>query len=285
MSNKMLLGAHVSIEGGVHKAIGRGVQLGCTAIQIFTKNATQWKFRPLHEDVIREFKDQRDEADMIVVAHDSYLINLGSPDDGLWKRSLTAFIQEMERAEQLDIPYVVMHPGAHKGAGEKTGINRIITAINTVLKDTEGFKASILVENTAGQGTAVGYRFEHVAEIINGANQPERMGACLDTCHAFAAGYDMRTEETYQATMEQLEDVIGYDRVKALHLNDCKKGLAQRVDRHEHIGKGRLGLEPFRLIMNDPQFSHVPKLIETPKRRGFTDMDPVNLKLLRSLVQ
>jgi deoxyribonuclease-4 len=150
MSNEMLLGAHVSIEGGVHKAIGRGVQLGCTAIQIFTKNATQWKSRPLPEDVIREFKDQRNEADMFVTAHDSYLINLGSPDDGLWKRSISAFVQEMERAEQLDIPYLVMHPGAHKGAGEKNGIGRIITAINTVLKETEGFKVSILVENTAG---------------------------------------------------------------------------------------------------------------------------------------
>jgi deoxyribonuclease IV len=284
MSNKMLLGAHVSIEGGVHNSIGRGVHLGCTAIQIFTKNATRWKSRSLPEDVIREFRVQRDEADMFVVAHDSYLINLGSPDDGLWKRSISAFVQEMERAEQLGIPYVVMHPGAHKGAGEKAGIGRIITAINTVLKATDGFKVCILVENTAGQGTVVGYRFEHVAEIINGVKQPERMGACIDTCHAFAAGYDMRTEETYQTTMKELDDVIGYDRVKVIHLNDCKKGLGQRVDRHEHIGKGRLGLEPFRFIMNDPHFSHVPKLIETPKRRGLTDMDPVNLDLLRSLV-
>ena len=285
MTDKILLGAHVSIEGGVHKSIGRGMQLGCTAIQIFTKNATQWKSRPLTEDVIEEFKDRRDSADMYVVAHDSYLINLGSPEDGLWKRSILAFIQELERAEQLDITYVVMHPGAHKGAGEKEGIGRIITALDTILKETNGYQVGILVENTAGQGTAVGHRFEHVAEIISDVNQPERMGACVDTCHAFAAGYDMRTEDSYQATMEQLDGTIGFNQLKVLHLNDCKKDLAQRVDRHEHIGKGYLGLEPFRFIMNDPRFNHVPKLIETPKRSGFTDMDPVNLGLLRSLVQ
>jgi deoxyribonuclease IV len=285
MTKKILLGAHMSIEGGVHKSIGRGVALGCTAIQIFTKNATQWKSRPLTDDVVKEFVAQRDEADLCVTAHDSYLINLASPDDNLWKRSKAAFREEIERAEQLGIPYVVMHPGAHKGSGEKEGIARIITAINAVLKETDGFRAGILVENTAGQGSAVGHKLEHLAEIINGSCRPERMGACFDTCHAFAAGYDLRTEEAYQETMDHLNDTMGYDAIKALHLNDCKKGLGQKVDRHEHIGKGGLGLEAFRFIMNDPHFTSSPKIIETPKRLGLRDMDKRNLKLLRSMIR
>ncbi|HTY23024.1 MAG TPA: deoxyribonuclease IV [Desulfomonilaceae bacterium] len=281
---KLLLGAHVSIAGGVHNAIPRGEALGCTAIQIFTKNASQWKSKPLTEQEVRDFKLEQSRTGIMVVAHDGYLINLGSPKTDLLLQSKAAFMEEIDRAEQLEIPYLVMHPGAHVGSGEDAGLNSIIQSLNAALTDTTGYRVRILLENTAGQGTALGYSFEHLSRIINDSAYPERMGMCLDTCHAFAAGYDLSGNPHYEHVMEELDVTVGLDRLKALHLNDCIKGLGCRVDRHEHIGRGMLGLECFRLIMNDARLRNVPKFIETPKTLGGHDMDPVNLSLLKSLI-
>jgi deoxyribonuclease-4 len=280
----LLLGAHVSIAGGAHNALGRGEDLGCTAIQIFTKNAAQWKGKPLTEKEVTNFTKERARTGILVVAHDAYLINLGSPDAALLKKSQAAFMEEMERAEKLEVPYLIMHPGAHIGSGEDAGIRSVAKSFNIMHRKTPGFRVKILIENTAGQGTALGHSFEHLRRIMEQTVEPERIGVCLDSCHAFAAGYDVSGSSGYQRVMEEFDSVVGLDNLKALHLNDCKKGLGRRVDRHEHIGKGALGLEFFRLVMNDPRFTHVPKIIETPKFLEGKDMDPVNLSLLRGLV-
>ena len=284
VSPTLLLGAHVSIAGGIHKAIPRGEALGCTAIQIFTKNASQWKARPLAQAEVRDFKLERGRTGILALAHDGYLINLGSPNPDLLLKSSASFREEMDRAEELEIPYLVMHPGSHVGSGEDTGLKSVVLSLNTILASTAGYRVSILLENTAGQGTALGYSFDHLRRIIHDSTAPERIGICLDTCHAFAAGYDLSNASGYESVMEELDAKIGLGRLKALHLNDCKKGLGQRVDRHEHIGKGKLGLECFRAIMNDSRLDRVPKFIETPKTLNDRDMDPVNLELLGSLV-
>jgi deoxyribonuclease-4 len=190
----------------------------------------------------------------------------------------------MDRAEELEIRYLVMHPGSHVGSGEDTGLKSVALSLNAMLTSTAGYRVAILLENTAGQGTALGYSFDHLRRIIQDSTAPERVGICLDTCHAFAAGYDLSNASGYETIMEELDAKIGLDCLKALHLNDCKKGLGQRVDRHEHIGQGKLGLECFRAIMNDSRLELVPKFIETPKTLNDQDMDPVNLNLLRSLV-
>jgi deoxyribonuclease-4 len=271
----------MSIAGGVDKAIDRGAEVGCTAIQIFTKNATQWKARSLGTGEVADFKRKRSDSGMLVVAHDSYLINLGSPDPALWKRSLAAFLHEMERAEALELPYLVMHPGAHKDAGTQAGLRAVIKAFNSLLRSASGFRVKILLENTAGQGTALGHTFEQLGMIMDGTIDPERFGVCIDTCHAFAAGYDLVSPSEYEVVCAELDRCVGMERVKLLHLNDCKKGLGERVDRHEHIGRGMLGLEPFRKIMSDGRLRSVPKVIETPKEADGKDMDPVNLDILR----
>jgi len=275
----------MSIAGGVDKAIDRGEALGCTAIQIFTKNATQWKARPLGTEEVADFKRKRSESGMLVVAHDSYLINLGSPDPALWKKSVAAFLHEMERAEALELPYLVMHPGSHKDAGVQRGLRAVIKAFNDLLGSTSGFRVKILLENTAGQGTALGHTFEQLGTIMRGTIDPERFGVCIDTCHAFAAGYDLVSPSEYEEVWGELDRWVGLKRVKLLHLNDCKKGLGERVDRHEHIGRGMLGLEPFGKIMSDERFRSVPKIIETPKWLDGKDMDTVNLGILRGFAR
>jgi deoxyribonuclease-4 len=281
--DKLLLGAHVSIAGGVHKAIERGADLGCSAIQIFTKNATRWKAKPLSETEIPEFKRARERTGIMVVAHGSYLINIASPDPDLWRKSTAGLEEETERAGQLEIPFLILHPGAHKETGEKEGLARVIRGLDDVLAATEGSEVMITVENTAGQGTVLGYSFEHLAEILRESDHSERLGVCLDTCHAFAAGYDMTDRERCAAVIEEFDRVIGLDRLKVLHLNDSKQGLGSRIDRHEHIGMGALGLECFRLLMTDERFRHVPKLIETPNKLEGRSMDPVNLGILREM--
>ncbi|MGB6068032.1 MAG: deoxyribonuclease IV [Desulfomonilaceae bacterium] len=280
----VLLGAHVSIAGGVHRAIGRGEDLGCTAIQIFTKNAAQWKGNPLTAEEVERFKKERDRTGIMVIAHDAYLINLGSPNMALLKKSRAAFLDELERAEKLGLPYLIMHPGSHSGSGEEAGLRSVVRSFNAILRKTSGFQVRILVENTAGQGTALGHSFQHLRRIMEETAEPERIGVCLDSCHAFAAGYDLRGSSGYHRIIEEFDSVVGLDRLNAFHLNDCKKGLGLRVDRHEHLGKGALGLEFFRLVMNHRRFRHVPKIIETPKFLEGDDMDPVNLDLLRTLV-
>jgi deoxyribonuclease IV len=283
-SPDLLLGAHMSIAGGVHCAVDRGEALGCTAIQIFTKNASQWHAPPLTEQTVREFKLARSRTGVLVVAHDAYLINLGSPKQGLLQQSVSALTDELNRAETLEVPYLVMHPGAHTGGGEDQGLKSVIDSLNLVFKRTAGFKVAILIENTAGQGTALGHSFDHLRRILHGSVEPDRIGVCLDTCHAFAAGYDLRTRASYEAVFEEFHRKVGMEGLKVLHVNDSRKGLGQKVDRHEHIGKGMLGLDCFRFIMNDPRFRSVPKLMETPKTLGGRDMDPVNLAILRGLV-
>jgi deoxyribonuclease-4 len=278
------LGAHMSIAGGVSKALDRGQSIGCEAIQIFTRNQRQWKTKPLEIAEIERFRSQQVETGIRpVVAHDSYLINLASPDDAMWEKSLQAYILELQHCESLSIPYLVMHPGSHVGSGEEAGLRRVAVGLDRAHEATEGFSVITLVETTAGQGTNLGYRFEHLAAIRDLVEQPERIAVCFDTCHAFAAGYDMRTPATYSATMAEFDRCIGLDLLRCFHLNDCKRGLGDRVDRHEHIGKGQLGLEPFRLLLNDPRLAGLPGLLETPKGPDMQE-DVENLSVLRSLL-
>jgi len=276
----MPLGAQMSIAGGIDKAVLRGWEVGCETIQIFTKNSRQWRAKPLSEEEIEHFRLNREETGIVpVIAHDSYLINLGSPEEGLWRRSMEAFVEEMARCEALSIPYLVAHPGSHRGAGEEAGLLRIAEALEEIGALTKGFQVQVLLENTAGQGTGLGYRFEHLARLVE---DNEDLGICFDTCHAFAAGYELRTREGYEKTFRELDELVGLHRLKVLHLNDSKGNLGSRVDRHEHIGSGCLGLEPFRMLVNDERFRHLPMILETPKEPG---MDARNLAVLRSLMR
>ena len=277
-----VLGAHVSISGGVDKAPKRGQEIGCDSIQIFTKNQRQWKARPLSEDEIKSFKENLVTYNIrMVVAHDSYLINLGSPDETQYKKSFDAFLDEAARAEALGIPYLVFHPGAHRDYGEKYALKKIAESLNEIIARTENYRLVFLVETTAGQGTNVGYRFEHIAEIIDLVDDKKRVGACFDTAHVFAAGYDIRTREAYEETFDQFDEIVGLDKLKVLHLNDSKKELGSRVDRHEHIGKGLIGIDAFRFIVNDKRFENLPMILETPGgEKGYEE----NLRVLRSLI-
>lgn len=280
----MLLGAHMSIAGGVDKAIARGAKAGCTAVQIFTKNNNQWFSREIPPEEAAAFFEKKAETGIdCVYAHDSYLINLGSPKPDLHQKSVNAFADEMKRAELLKLYALVFHPGAHTGDGEKPCLKRIGATLKQLLADHPEGKTKILLENTAGQGSNVGYRFEQIAEILDWAGDDPRLGVCFDTQHAFAAGYDLRTPEKYKSVMKEFDKVIGLKRIQAFHLNDSKKELGARVDRHEHIGKGAIGLEGFRCLMNDPCFKQIPKVLETPKGEDLKE-DITNLKTLRSLV-
>ncbi|MBM3803322.1 MAG: deoxyribonuclease IV [Acidimicrobiia bacterium] len=260
-----LLGAHVSTAGGVDNAPRNGKNLGCEAIQLFTRNQMQWQARPLSKQAIAAFRETVEECGIrAAVSHDSYLINLGSDDPVTLQRSLDAFADEIDRCEQLGISSLVFHPGSHVGAGEVAGLQRIADNLNRVLQRKPNYRTQLLLENTAGQGSNLGYRFEHLAEVLARSQYPERLGVCLDTCHLHAAGYDLRSRSTYEAVMRDCDVAVGLDRVKAFHLNDSKRGLGSRVDRHENIGKGELGLEPFRFLLNDPRFAEHPMLLETP---------------------
>lgn len=280
----MLLGAHMSIAGGVDKAIERGASLSCTAIQVFTKNASQWKGRPLRPEETGTFLALRKKSKIsAIIAHDSYLINLATSDPDLKEKSINALISEMERCKALEIPSIVIHPGAHIEAGEETGIRNIADSLNTVLQRTEGWGVAIALETTAGQGTSIGYRFEHLRQIKDNVQDKDRIKTCLDTCHLFAAGYDIRTSEGYHKVISDFDRTVGLDSVACLHVNDSKKGLGSRVDRHEQIGKGHIGISAFQLLMNDKRFKDVPRIIETPKGKEMEE-DRVNLALLKSLV-
>ena len=280
----MLLGAHISISGGVGKALIRGKDIGCRVIQIFTKSSNQWLARPLEISEIKEFNKNKEITGIsFVVAHNSYLINIASPDSSLRNRSDSAMFIEMQRAELLGLQYLIIHPGAHTGSGEDAGIKRISDSLNILLEKTGDSKVDILLETTAGQGTVLGYRFEHVAEIIQNTNYSKRVGVCFDTCHSYTAGYDIKNR--YEDVFNEFDSVIGVDRLKVFHLNDTLKGCGSRVDRHWHIGMGELGLDTFRRVLNDKRFKDIPMIIETPKGldENGTDFDRVNLKALRSL--
>lgn len=277
-------GAHMSIAGGLHKAFGHGERAGCDAIQIFSKNQQQWRAKPLADQEIAQFKSEQQRSGIApVIVHDSYLINLASPKDELWEKSIAAFADELERCAALGIPYLVTHPGAHTGAGEEVGLRREADALNRLFDQGVGEGVTVLIENTAGQGTCLGYRFAHLARLIELVGHAERLAVCLDTCHLLASGYDFRTPEAYAATIDEFAQVVGLDRIKAFHLNDSMKDLGSRVDRHTHIGEGFVGLEGFRLLVNDPRFADRPMIIETPKGDDLAE-DIVNLAKLRGLV-
>ena len=281
-----LFGSHLSIAGGYYKAVDAAAALGLDAVQLFTKNNNQWAAKPLSNDDVRTFRDAIERTGIQQpVAHDSYLINLASPKDELWNKSVEAFVIELQRAEALGLMGVVMHPGSYVESDEESGLKRIVKALDTVHRATPKFKTLTLLETTAGQGTNLGAKFEHLAWIIDHIKHPDRVAVCVDSCHIFAAGYPLATPDEYAATMSEFDRTIGLDRIRCFHLNDSKKGLGSRVDRHEHIGEGCLGLEPFRHIVNDPRFAKLPMYLETAKeQRDGLEMDAVNLETLRSLI-
>lgn len=281
-----ILGAHMSMAGGYHKAVRAAHVAGCDCVQLFTKNNNQWRGKELTNDDCEAFKAALSELGIAhPISHDSYLINLGSPDDELWKKSIDALVIELQRAEALGIPYVVAHPGAFTTSSEEAGLSRIAAGLNEVHSQATGIESRVLLETTAGQGSNLGRRFEHLAEILSQAADPDRLGVCFDTCHVFAAGYPMAERKDYLATMRSLEKTVGCDRVKAFHLNDSLKPFGSRKDRHAGIGEGEMGIEPFRHLMNDRRFKKVPMYLETPKgERDGEDLDVINLRTLRGLV-
>ena len=282
----LLLGAHMSIAGGVDLAPLRGQQVGCRAIQIFTKSSNQWRARSLPSEEIDRFRANLQAAAIDpVVAHGAYLINLASTDPALHQRSMAACLEELERAEALGIPYLVIHPGAHMGAGEEAGIRQVANSLRELLTRTKGCRVQAVLETTAGQGTALGYRFEQIALLLDQIGIPERTGVCLDTCHLFAAGYDIRTLDDYHGVLHMFDQIVGMPSLRVIHVNDCKKDLGCRVDRHEHIGKGAIGLEAFRYLVTDPRLRGIPMIIETPKDSDFVTADRRNLETLRGLAE
>lgn len=280
---KRLLGAHVSVAGGLDSAFARGLESGCTALQIFTKNANRWQAKPISPAEAAAFR-QAWAASGIgpVMAHDAYLINLASPKNGVWEKSKTALRDELQRCAQLGVTDLVMHPGAHLGTGEAAGLGRIREALHEVLAEAPR-QVRLLLENTAGQGSYLGGEFGHLAILLEGFDA-QRVGVCFDTCHAHTAGYDMSSPEGYARTMAEFDQRVGLAQIKAFHLNDCLKPCGSKVDRHAHIGQGTIGRSGFACLMQDQRFAAIPMVLETPKGvQG--DMDRVNLELLRELVR
>ena len=273
----------MSSGGGVHTAIERARSIGCTAMQIFVKNNMQWFARPLTRPEIRAFLKHAQRRELLsVFAHANYLINLAATNPQFHANSLRALSEELIRADQLQLPFLVLHPGAHLGAGEEAGLERIIESIDRVLSGIPKIKTRIALETTAGQGSCLGSEFEHLAYIISRVREPQRLCICLDTAHIFAAGYDIGSEEGIRKTFREFDRVVGRDRLAAIHVNDSKAVRGSRVDRHEHIGKGKIGLEAFRFIMRDRRFRKIPKVLETPKGKDLRE-DVENLKTLRIL--
>ncbi|TIH13231.1 deoxyribonuclease IV [Marinifilum sp. JC120] len=281
----MYIGAHMPIIGGVDKAVERIMSVGGTALQIFTRNQRQWKVKPLEDKVVENFKKLRAEwGNYPVSVHDSYLINLASPKPDSVDKSVKAFAQELRRTETLGIEYLVTHPGSHLGSGKVEALERYVANLDQAIALSETEEVKVLIENTAGQGTNLGSRFGELATILEDSGYTSRMGVCFDTCHAFAAGYDLRTAESCAEVFERFDELIGLDFIRFFHLNDSKQELGSNKDRHEHIGKGNIGLEGFRYIINDSRFSTVPKVIETPKEDDPDfKFDKMNIELLRSL--
>jgi deoxyribonuclease-4 len=281
-----LFGAHLSIAGGLHYAAAAAAELGCGTVQLFTKNANQWAGKPLAEEEIGIFKKAMKAAKLnYPTAHDSYLINLATPADELYRKSITAFTEELERAEALGLSYLVSHPGAHTGSGEEAGLSRVVAALDDAHTRCAGFKVKVLIENTAGSGTCLGGKFEHLAAILDRVKDPARLGVCFDTCHAFAAGYPLAAEADYAATFQWFHVLIGLSKLKVFHVNDSVKGLGSRVDRHAAIGQGQIGIDAFRRLVTDPRFRDRPMVLETPKEDDAGNaMDPVNLAVLRGFL-
>ncbi len=277
----LLLGAHTSIAGGYHKAVVRGSKLGLGTMQIFTKNQLRWCSKPIKKQDIELYKKALSEHRGIkpVFAHGSYLYNFASPGRQLVEQSIHFIQDELDRCTGLNLPFLIIHPGSHMDSGEADGIKRVITSLETVLTGDAG-RTVICIETTAGQGTCLGFRFEHLKDIINGTGV-KRIGACLDTCHIFAAGYDIRTYSSYQSTIELFDKIVGLSHLKVIHLNDSKESLGSGIDRHAHIGMGMIGMKCFQYFMRDERFKTIPKVIETPKKLDGKEMDRVNLDILR----
>jgi deoxyribonuclease IV len=282
VDRKWYLGAHLSIAKGFDHAVYEARSLGCNALQIFTKNASAWKEREISDPEILRFHQAKHETGIeIIVSHTSYLINLASADPEMRKKSIQALKAEMRRAGQLDLSYVVIHPGAHKGAGVKQGLDRIAESLDIVFDQLTPPIPLLLLETTAGQGSSLGSCFDQLSTIMENVFKSENLGVCMDTSHIFAAGYDIRTDESYDHTMNAFSSTIGFQHLHLFHLNDSKKEIGSRIDRHEHIGKGFIGIDAFKRIMNDSRFINVPKIIETPKENN---MDHVNLNLLKMIM-
>ena len=284
LRSEILLGAHMSIGGGVHMAIDRACSINCTAMQMFVKNNVQWFARPLRPEEIFSFLEHRQRGQLLsVFAHANYLINLAATNPDFHANSIRALSEELTRADQLDLPFLVLHPGAHLGAGEEAGLDKIISSIDRVFRKTPKIRTRIALETTAGQGSSLGYVFEQIAHIIDNAREPERLAVCLDTAHVFAAGYDIGSEPATRRMFREFDRVVGLNRLAAIHLNDSKTARGSHVDRHEHIGKGKIGLAAFRLIMRDQRLRKIPKVLETPKGKDLRE-DVENLKTLRALL-
>lgn len=279
-----LLGAHMSVAGGLHKAVERGHRLRCETIQIFTRSNVAWHARDLSAEDVQKFCKAKECAGIApVAAHNCYLINICSAEPATYERSMAALTDEVRRADALGLPYLIMHPGSHGGQGEGAGLRRIAESLSEIHRRTEGAKVMVLLETTAGMGSALGYRFEQIKEIMDRTGDGRRrLGVCFDTCHAFAAGYDLRTRRDCETVFAEFDRVIGLAYLMVFHLNDSKGGLGSRLDRHEHIGRGALGLEPFRFLVTDPRFARHPMYLETPKGKG-DYWDRRNLATLRRL--
>ena len=281
------IGAHFSIAGGYYRAAETALRFQCNTFQLFTKNASQWAAPVISDEHVRLFQDAVKLAGAEkLVAHDSYLINLAAPGEELFQKSIQAFIVELERAEKLGLAYLVMHPGAHVGSGDEAGLKRVVAGLDEALRACSGFRVQMLVETTAGQGTTLGHRFEHLAYLLNGVQEPERVGVCLDTCHVFAAGYPLGTEAEYTQTFAEFEEIVGLQHIKVFHVNDSVKPLGRRVDRHAGLGLGLIGKDAFRFLMTDSRFQDRSFILETPKEDDDgNEMDPVNLKKLRGYLR
>lgn len=280
------LGAHMSIAGGYDRAVRAAHVVGFETVQLFTKNNNQWKGPPITDGYVAAFHTALEETGIVdPVSHASYLINLASPDDVLWDKSIDAMVVEVERCAQLGIADLVFHPGAHVGSGEDEGLRRVARALDVVAGRTAGLPVTIDLETTAGQGTCLGHRFEHLQTILGLASDPSRLGVCVDTCHIFAAGYSLGNRALYDETLDEFDRAVGLGRIRVWHLNDSVKALSSRVDRHAGIGAGMIGIEPFRFILNDPRFRGLPMILETPK--GIEDgeeLDARNRRILRDLL-
>src|SRR5580700_11968279 len=278
-----LLGAHMSIGGGPAKALERGRSIGCSAIQIFVKNNMQWFAKPFAEVELSAYHGHPDRP-KAVFGHTSYLINPGANNPDFREKSIRALTEELARADQLGLPFLVLHPGAHMGDGEETGLKRIVANLDAVLASRSGSKCRIALEITAGQGTSLGHTFEQLATIIERSKSPERLATCLDTAHLFAAGFDIATAKGFWDMVHKFDRIIGRERLAAWHLNDSKTVLGSRVDRHDHIGKGKIGLAPFLEIMRSKEFNAIPKVLETPKNEDLKE-DVENLRVLTGLLE
>ena len=281
-----MFGSHLSVAGGLHNALIEAEKLGLDTVQVFTKNQKQWKCKPLEPSAADDWCSHCTRLKFKrTVSHDSYLINLAANNPTFWEQSVALFMEELRRCVALRIPYLVTHPGAHMGEGEQAGLDRIVAALDVIHDAVPADGVTTCLEITAGQGTSLGYKLEHLAEIMARVKTPRRMGVCLDTAHLFAAGYDFRGRK-YAKVRKEVEKTVGLSRVKVLHLNDSKKELGSRVDRHDHIGRGLIGLDGFRPIVRDEAFADVPKILETPKGKDEQgrNWDAVNVEVLRSLV-